>query len=165
MNHSISKKRRDSIIAKMSGPNKTSVPELSKLEHIPTSTLYYWLRQAKLKGEIMPDCDSSPQGWSARDKFNAVLQAASMTENETSEFCRSKGLYPAQISQWRTACELANDWDGSQKKEQTKLLRNEKSKFKKLQAELQRKEKALAEAAALLILQKKVRAIWGDEDA
>ncbi len=165
MNKPTSKKRRDSILAKLTGPDKITVPELSKLENIPKSTLYYWLRQAKIKGEIMPDSDNSPQGWSAQDKFNAVLHTASMTEFEISEFCRSKGLYPEQISQWRAACELANDWDNTQKKDHAKLLRNEKLKSKKLQQELQRKEKALAEAAALLVLQKKARAIWGDEDA
>jgi hypothetical protein len=165
MKQPIPKKRRDSIIAKMTGPNKISIPEIAKLENIPLSTLYYWKKEAKLKGVIMPDYDDSPDGWSARDKFKTVLQTATMSETEISVFCREKGLYPSQIQQWRETCELANDWDNVQKREQNKLLRAEKTKSQKLQKELLRKDKALAEAAALLILQKKVRAIWEDEDA
>jgi hypothetical protein len=52
-----------------------------------------------------------PQGWSSRDKFAAVLETATLNEADPAEYCRKRGLYPAQITAWRLACEQANDWD------------------------------------------------------
>lgn len=75
-----------------------------------------------------------------------------MNETELGEYCRCKGLFPQQISAWKEVCKqahapLANKQDphacaGSQKE------------IKRLEGDLRRKEKALAEATALLILQK-----------
>lgn len=58
----------------------------------------------------MHDGDSSPEGWSTRDKFAAVVESASLNEHELPEYCRKKGIYTEQIEQWRRACENANDW-------------------------------------------------------
>jgi transposase-like protein len=161
----IPKERRDAILAKLSGPDRKSVVELAKLEAISVATLYNWRKQARLRGELMPDHDDSPDGWAAQDKFNAVLQTATMSESQISEYCRSQGLYPEQIQRWKLACQSANDWDTSQRSQLAQQQRDDKKRIKELERDLLRKEKALAEAAALLILQKKVRAIWGDEDA
>ena len=113
----------------------------------------------------MPDHDDAPEGWSALDKFNAVLKSASLSEQQLSEYCRVQGLYPEQIARWKEACQQANDWDSSAKSQQNQQLRAEKKKRNKLEKELLRKDKALAETAALLVLSKKVSEIWGDEDA
>lgn len=161
----IPKERRDAILAKLAGPDRKSVAELAQLEGMSAATLYNWRKQARLSGELMPNHDDSPEGWSAQDKFNAVLQTASMSETQIAEYCRSQGLYAEQIQRWKQACQSANDWDASQRSHLTKLQRSDKKEIKELKRDLLRKEKALAEAAALLILQKKVRAIWGDEDA
>jgi len=59
----------------------------------------------------MPDGDHTPEGWSSRDKFAAVLETAALSEAEVAEYCRKRGLYPEQIRAWRSACEQANDWD------------------------------------------------------
>lgn len=162
---SIPQERRDAIIAKMTGPQKKSIAELAKEENISTTTLYNWRKEARSKGEIIPDHDDAPEGWSAIDKFNAVLKAASFSEQQLSEYCRSQGLYPEQITRWKEACQEANDWDNSRKKQHDQQLRDEKKKNNKLEKELIRKDKALAETAALLVLSKKVSEIWGDEDA
>ena len=79
---SIPQERRDAIIAKMTGPQKKSIAELAKEENISTTTLYNWRKEARSKGEIMPDHDDAPEGWSAIDKFNAVLKAASFSEQQ-----------------------------------------------------------------------------------
>ena len=80
------------------------------------------------------------------------------------EYCRQKGIYPHQLEQWRRACENANDWDRqSNIKLKTEQKTNQK-RIRDLKKELQRKDKALAEAAALLVLQKKVQAIWGESE-
>lgn len=161
----IPKKRKDEIIAKMSGPQRISIPQLAKEEKISKATLYGWRAQARLKGELLPDHDNAPEGWSAQDKFNTVLQTATMSESQLSEFCRTQGLYPEQVQRWKEACQKANNWDVAQSLHQNKQSKLDKKKIRTLEKDLQRKEKALAEAAALMILQKKAHAIWGDEDA
>lgn len=100
----------------------------------------------------------------ATDKFAAVIESAALNEQEKAEYCRRKGIFPEQLAQWRAACEAANDWD----RQATQTLRNEQKssqkRIKELERELHRKEKALAETAALLVLRKKVQAIWGDPE-
>ena len=88
-----------------------SLPELAKQEGISLPTLYAWRRQARDKGVLMPSGDDTPDGWNSADKFNAVLQTATMSQSELAEFCRTKGLYPEQVQRWKEACQNANDWE------------------------------------------------------
>jgi hypothetical protein len=74
------------------------------------------------------------------------------------------GLYPDQIERWRLACEQANDTVSAREAGLQKLQRGDRDRIRHLESELRRKEKALAEAAALLVLQRKARAFWGEED-
>ena len=86
-----------------------------------------------------------------------------MNEIELAEYARKKGLYVEQIKSWKDACMNAN---GGVAKEAARLnrdLKDSQKKVKKLEKKLQRKEKALAEAAALLVLSKKANAIWGTQ--
>ena len=154
------KERKDAVIAKMTG--HPSLPELAKQEGISLPTLYAWRRKAREQGILMPSSDDSPEGWNSADKFNAVLQTAPMNDVQIAEFCRANGLYPEQIQRWKKACQNANDWDQQRSSEIHKSQRQDRTKLKKIQAELNRKEKALAEAAALLILQKKFNALLED---
>jgi transposase-like protein len=159
-----SPERKEAVLRKMMPPHNRSISQLAIEEGISEATLYNWRNEARSKGILMPDADSGPEGWNARDKFAAVIESASLNEQETAEYCRRKGIYPHQIEQWRNACKAANDWD---RQANTKLKSEQKSNRKRIQdleKELKRKEKALAEAAALLVLQKKVQAIWGDPE-
>ena len=159
-----SQERKEVVLRKMMPPHNRSISQLAKEEGISEPTLYNWRNEARRKGFLMPDGDCSPEGWTARDKFAAVLESASLNEEETAEYCRRKGIYPEQLTAWRKACEAANDWDkqaGIKLKSEQKTNRK---RIKDLEKELQRKEKALAEAAALLVLQKKVQAIWEDPE-
>ena len=158
------KERKESVLRKMMSPHNRPVKELAREEGISEATLFNWRKEARAKGILMPDSNNGPEGWSARDKFAAVMESASFNEAELSEYCRKKGIYPEQLLQWRRACENANDWE----KESSRLLKAEKKadrkRIQRLERELRRKEKALAETAALLVLQKKVQAIWGDPE-
>ena len=112
----------------------------------------------------MPDQDRSPEGWSSRDKFAAVLQTASLNEMELAEYCRKRGLYPEQLRAWRSACEQANDWDREQGRRDRDANKAQRQRVKALERELSRKDKALAETAALLVLRKNAAAIWGEDE-
>ena len=129
-------------------------------------TLYLWRRKARQSGSLLPDHDGAPEGWTACEKFAAVLRCASLSAHGLSgEYCRRNGLYPEQIERWRLACEQANDTVSAREAGLQKLQRGDRDRIRHLESELRRKEKALAEAAALLVLQKKARAVWGEEDA
>ena len=148
-----------SIIAKMLPPNNVSVPQLSQETGIPKDTLYTWrLKHRKANGQGGPQALPSA-GLSSEEKFAMVVETAHLNELELSEYCRRKGLYPAQLSAWRNTCLQANA-SAPAKAEREKLSQQAKT-IKQLEAELRRKEKALAEAAALLILEKKIQALWG----
>ena len=159
-----SKKRKEAVLKKMMAPHNRSIKELAAEEGISEATLYNWRNKARKQGLLLPDSDTVPSGWTARDKFAAVLESGSLNEQEKAEYCRRKGIYPEQLDQWRSACEAANDWD----RQANEVLKNEQKssqkRIKELEKELQRKEKALAETAALLVLRKKAEAIWGNSE-
>lgn len=160
-----SQERKESVLKKMLPPENLSIAALAKEEAISEATLYKWRNEARGKGRLMPDSDNTPKGWASRDKFAAVLETATMNQEQIAAYCREKGLFPEQLEQWKRACEDANDWQQSSEKELKQATQNERKKNKQLRAELDRKEKALAEAAALLVLRKKYQALFeGDED-
>ena len=161
-----SEERKEAVLAKLLPPHNRTIAELAEEEVISTATLYAWRRQAREKGRLLPQGSTEPEGWSARDKFNAVLETASLSESELAEYCRQRGLYPEQIRRWRSACEGANDQADAAERQQREAVKAEKARSRELERELKRKEAALAETAALLTLRKKAHAIWGDgEDA
>ena len=159
------KERKEAVLAKMAGPQRKSIPELAEEEKISEATLYNWRKEARQEGRLLPDTDDAPEGWTAATKFNAVLETVALSETELAEYCRRQGLYPEQIHRWRKACEQANAWEQSQSAELERKQKADRERIKQLEKELLRKERALAETAALLTLSKKARAIWGDEDA
>ena len=161
-----SMERRAAVLKKLEPPNAVPVRQLAKDEGISEATLHTWRRDARGKGRLLPDADAGPGGWASRDKFAAVLETAAMNEADLAAYCRRRGLYAEQIQAWRTACEQANDWERASAHRLGQATREEKKRIQALERDLARKEKALAEAAALLVLRKNAAAIWGDgEDA
>jgi transposase len=84
-------------------PHSMAIRQLSREEGISEATLHKWRSEARGKGQLLPDADAGPEGWSSRDKFAAVLETAALNEADLSEYCRTRGLYPAQITAWRTS--------------------------------------------------------------
>ncbi|MFN3847198.1 MAG: IS3 family transposase [Paracoccaceae bacterium] len=136
-------------------PSNVAIRQLSQEEGISEATLHKWRAEARGKGQLLPDADAGPEGWSSRDKFAAVLETAALNEADLAEYCRKRGLYPAQIAAWRSACEQANDWDRASSARLGRATKEEKKRVKDLERELARKDRALAETAALLVLRKK----------
>ena len=93
-----------------------------------------------------------------------VVENASLNEAELAEYARKKGLYVEQIKAWKDACMNANGGIAKEAARLNRELKDSQKERKKLEKELLRKEKALAEAAALLVLSKKANAIWGDPE-
>jgi transposase-like protein len=127
------------------------------------STLQKWIRLANNnKLENIPPAmskEKSPQNWTQTQRFEAILDCHSMSEEEISSYCREHGIYPQYIKEWKTELLKISQSPGRvPKQEQNKL----KQEVKRLKKELNRKDKALSETAALLVLSKKCQAIWGE---
>ena len=92
-----------------------------------------------------------------------MLESAVLSELELSEYCREKGLYPEQVKGWKQDCLEGFCSSPERKREELKQAKADKKEIRQLHKELRRKEKALAEAAALLVRRKKLNAFYGDE--
>ena len=69
-------------------PGNMAIRQLSLEEGISEATLHNWRSQARGKGQLLPDADAGPEGWTSRDKFAAVLESAAMNEADLAEYCR-----------------------------------------------------------------------------
>lgn len=163
------------MVQKMAGPNGRSANSLAEEVGVSQSSLSRWLKRAgtvssmvkkKTAGQRRTGSSRSTtpaKSWRPQDKLEIVLEAASLSEEELGEFLRRKGLHEAQIDEWReqltNAAPLvfANPCRRKKASPETKRIAE-------LEKELHRKEKALAETAALLVLKKKADAIWGVVD-
>jgi transposase len=159
-----SEERKASVMRKLLPPNNRSVAAVAREEGISEQTLYNWRQHVRETGVPVPGSGKQTEDWSAEAKFAAVVETASMNAAELSEYCRSKGLYPEQIQQWREACVQGAGSACLQQKQVKQEARQDKKRIRQLERELKRKEKALAEAAALLVLRKKLNALWGESE-
>jgi transposase-like protein len=153
-----SEELKASIIVKLLPPNNASVPALAREYGIPRDTLYSWRRQAGGQGALPATPAGTVGALSGAEKFAVVVETATLNELDLGAYCRRKGLFAEQIATWRTSCQRANDAQPSACERAER--RADREQIKQLSQELQRKDKALAEAAALLLLQKKVQGIW-----
>ena len=159
------------MIEKMAYPNGVSATKLSEEVGVSQPTLSRWLREAgKVSFMSKPDQKGEPaairkrpQDWSAQEKFNAVMESYHLDDEHLGAFLRERGLHETHLQQWRKQVESSSKEELSPRKRRAKRSEEHK-RIGKLERELRRKEKALAEAAALLVLKKKVQQIWGDED-
>jgi len=166
---------KNAMIQRMTGSDAITATALSSEVDVPQATLSKWLRMAGVDSSYgFPNGASeytrmtkirqsrAPNDWSAEDKLSVVIEASSIDEGDLGAFLRSKGLHQAHLEQWRLQI-LDGLQNGSSKKKQKRKSQAEK-RIRNLEKELNRKDKALAETAALLVLKKKAQEIWGDED-
>jgi transposase-like protein len=152
---------------RMGPPHRQSVAQISAELGIHVITLYKWRKAWRLQGEVVPASQKDPEGWGSSDKFTVVLETAGLNSTELAAYCRERGLFPEQVDRWRQAAEDANAQPlltMAEQKDLEKRHQADQREIKRLQQELRRKEKALAEAAALLIASKKIQAYWGEDE-
>ena len=156
-----SSERRQAVLEKLLPRSSRAVSEISRSEGISEQTLYNWLSKAKKDGVPVPGSRSkTTDDWSAEAKFAVVLETQPLNESEKAQYCREKGLYPEQIERWQ------QDFINGVKSGSvdTEALRNVRNENKRLKRKIDRKDKALAESAALLVLSKKFQALLEEED-
>jgi transposase len=154
------------MVSKLVGPHPVSAQQLSKESGLAQATLSRWLKEAsRLKRMTKKPDDDEPaqprqmQDWKPEEKLAIVLEAAGLSDGEVGVLLRSKGIPSALLEEWRQQA-----LTGLRGTPQIGATVAGSKRIKELERELRRKDKALAEAAALLILQKKVREALGAED-
>jgi transposase len=158
-----SRELKEQIVRKMMPPNIQSVAAIHRETGISAPTLYAWKKQFRTEGHIVPAQPTTPDHWDAKTKLATVIRTALMNEAERAVYCREHGLYVEQLDAWKLAFEAMDEAGAPASRAEWAALRKQ---HRQLEKELLRKEKALAEAATLLTLSKKARAIGGtDEDA
>ncbi len=145
-------------------PENAAVSQLSIEIGIPENTLNKWRKEALDQTGGQAASSKVASKLSAADKFMIVLETSQLNETELAEYCRRKGLYREEIAAWRESCLIAISNNPNHKTQLSQELREERKWNQTLERELKRKGKALAEAAALLMLRKKAQAIWGDTE-
>ena len=112
----------------------------------------------------MPGKTPTSNDWSAETKLATVIETASLSEAELSQYCREKGLYVDQVKSWKIQCLTGFQLSKAQQKEAATQAKADQLSIKTLKKELRYKEKALAETAALLVLRKKLDAFWEQDN-
>jgi transposase-like protein len=161
---SYSEERKQQILNKLLPPSNMTVAEVSRIEGIGLQTLYNWRDKAKQQGRPVPGSKPTSEHWSAEAKFATVLETASLNEAELSEYCRAKGLYVDQVKAWKADALRGFMSSREQELEAKRQRQADHKEIKQLKGELRRKEKALAETAALLVLRKKLNALWENDN-
>lgn len=159
-----SDERKAAILNKLLPPSNMTVAEVARLEGVSNKTLYHWRTQAKQSGQPVPGKTTTTENWPSDSKLAVIIETAPMSESELSQYCREKGLFKEQIERWKADCLTGFSSSKEQEKLAIKQSKEDRHQIKLLKKELRRKEKALAETAALLVLRKKFDALLGLDD-
>lgn len=149
---------KEKITRQLLPPHSRSVASVSRESGVSEPALYAWKKQWQEQAQPAPAPLGDSRSWDAKARLQAVIATAAMNEAQRSAWCREHGLYVDQLDAWRQAFERMDD--DAPHASRSEIARERKS-VNRLQKELARKDKALAEAAALLVLSKKAQAIRG----
>lgn len=158
-----SEERKAAVLKKLLPPVNRTVVSVSAEEGISDVTLYSWLKQCRERGMPVPGSRKTGEDWSAEAKLAVVIETAALSETELNAYCREHGLYVEQIRSWKAACLQGAGQQQSQHEETQRQQKQSKKAIRKLEAELRRKDKVLAETTSLLVLSKKLEALYGED--
>ena len=159
---------KKTMVKKLLAPHGPSAMELASSSGVGHSTLSRWLQEAATvavmsdagEGRRPPPKGRRPEDWSAEERLRVVRETTGIADAELGTVLRREGLHSSVLEEWRRQVEGASLAALGGKRQRTR----EQKRIRELERELTRKDKALAETAALLVLTKKVQALWGDED-
>lgn len=155
---SYSREFKDAITAKILNRGNRSVAEVCEVEGVGLSTAANWIRPRASSSEMKKQ--KSSHKWNPEQKLKALMETSSLSESDLGAYLRKEGIFSSQLEEWKKEflSSMAESW-------KSKFAKDDRDqKIKILEKEILRKDKALAEASALLILQKKVNLIWGNKD-
>ena len=164
---------KSSVLAKALAPNGPSVIELAKEFNIPRATIHTWVFNMKHKDNKRKHLRQGPKEQSAAFKLQAVMDTLGKSEEEQSAYCRTEGIYYNQIEEWKqqimeslgaVATASSDKMSKVKDKENKAVIQKIQGEMKQLKSDLNRKERALAELTALLVLKKKADLLWGGNE-
>ena len=146
---------KDRAVARLLPPQSASVDEVAREVGVGAQTLQRWLGDALSR-------PARERAWTAPARLEAVIATAGMDEAARGAWCREHGVYPQQLAQWRDSATqaLAEPEEARASPQQT---RQDRRRIKELEREVHRKDRALAETAALLVLSRKLEAVFNDK--
>jgi transposase-like protein len=124
-------------------------------------TLKYWMKNKSMtQSGVSAAREKRPQDWTAAEQLAALQETHCLSGEALQAWCRQRGIFAHHLTSWKTAfcTEVKESTTG------VREVRTLKDEIVKLKRDGVRKDRALAEAAALLILQKKFRALWEAEE-
>ena len=144
-----------------------SLSSIANSLRIAKSTLREWIKKMDQEDLNSPSpsrggkVEKSPYQWSFGERLNALMGSNGLSGEELGSYCRQKGIFPHHLEKWKEEFIQLEKTNFKDNRGEVKQLRGE---IKDLQGELRRKEKALAETAALLVLKKKVQKLWEEDE-
>ena len=158
-----SKEMKEAIVAKICRPGGFTYTQVARESGIAPSTVHGWVK--RLGGPTqMKHVKKFGKVRSAEEKLKLVFESQNLSEADLGEFVRRNGIFASDLESWKAEAifELKSVSRGRPKLDpEIVKLRAENTK---LQKDLRRKDKALAEASALIILKKRAEEIWGKDE-
>lgn len=150
----------EQALVKVYSRGSRSVRSVADELNVNYETVKNWVKRKKLdKLSVMVNKEKRPQEWTAAEQLQALQESHTLSGEALAAWCRERGLFIHHLESWKAAfCA-----EGKSSATGAHELRGLKDDIEELRREIRRKDKALAEAAALLVLQKKFRALWEDE--
>jgi hypothetical protein len=148
----------EQALFKVFARGERTIEQIAHELNVPFHTLKHWMTKEKTgKRRPAKPQEKRPQDWGPEEQLMALHETHGLEQEALQAWCRERGLFTHHLESWKLAfCAIASPSAGSL---QRRELQEENLKLKR---ELARKEKALVEAAALLVLQKKFQALWAD---
>jgi len=155
-------KRR--LLRRLDEPGAPTIEALAAEEGVHKSTLARWRQKAARVADMSDNAEKPrrPEDWSAADKMRAIVETAELDTEALGRYLRRQGLHRHHLEQWRE--HMLMGLENRSKRPAASRKSAEGRRIRELERELRRKDAALAETAALIVLKKKAQALWGDED-
>lgn len=152
---------KSSVLKKVLPPDGRSIVEVSRETGINDQTIRNWIKQSESGNLPEGSHESSPRFMTPKEKYQLVLEAAGIEDEQLGAFLRERGLHSEHLTLWDQELREMVEQKTDQKDQKLKALQKQ---VRELEKELHRKEKALAEAAALLVLKKKLSGLMQDHE-
>lgn len=156
------------VLTRALGKDPVSIVELSREYGISVSAIYSWIKAATDLQEVKMDKGKRPKEWSAEERLQVVNDTHHMTPEDIGEYCRDKGLYTYNIEEFKKdfICmgtpTLRESLLKKELKEAHEARKEAEAALLVSARDAIRKDSALAEITALLVMKKKADLIWGE---
>jgi transposase-like protein len=135
------------------------VEEVARVLGVSSWSLYQWSKRYGNAGGMTSN--RRPADRSVQEKLKAVIEFEGLQGDKQGEYLRREGLHSDHIATWKKSMEAGLEGGGDLTAASRTERVQDKKKIKELEKELHRKDRALAETTALLVLKKKADLIWG----